>query len=350
MKLAIDCRFIGKSGIGTYIENILDELVAHHPENEYLLIAEKPFADYVSLSNIRYVITDIKPFSLKELFRFPVKEINKCDAFFTPYINIPGRTNVPVYSTIHDVIFLDLPELTSRIGRMIRWFFLWRATKLSKTVFTVSSFSKSRILAHFPNTKDIRIVNNCISKDIKKYDVTQITKKDYFVFVGNIKAHKGLATLLKGFAIAQQKGLKSKLVIVGNADKFRTSDRDITSLLNEAKNVEFTGWVDNQKLCELIASAKALVLPSRYEGFGIPPMEALYLGTNAIVSDIPVLKEVYSKYPVTFFNVDNPESLCDALLQQREAIDVSYIRNAINRDYDIKVEIERILKILGKEY
>lgn len=175
MKLAIDCRFIGKSGIGTYIENILDELVAHHPQNEYLLIAEKPFADYVSLSNISYVITDIKPFSLKELFRFPVKEINKCDVFFTPYINIPVGIKVPLYSTIHDVIFLDLPELTSRIGRMIRWFFLWRATKLSKTVFTVSSFSKSRILAHFPNTKDIRIVNNCISKDIKKYDVTQIT-------------------------------------------------------------------------------------------------------------------------------------------------------------------------------
>ena len=134
MKLAIDCRFVGKSGIGTYIENILDELVAHHPENEYLLIAEKPFADYVSLSNISYVITDIKPFSLKELFRFPVKEINKCDAFFTPYINIPGGIKVPVYSTIHDVIFLDLPELTSRIGRMVRWFFLCFALGKAKHI------------------------------------------------------------------------------------------------------------------------------------------------------------------------------------------------------------------------
>lgn len=346
MKLAIDCRFVGKSGIGTYIENILDELVVHHQEHEYLLIAEKPFADYVSFPNIKYVITDIKPFSLKELFLFPIDEINKCDAYFTPYINIPGRIRVPVYSTIHDVIFLDLPELVSKVGLLIRKFFIWRATKVSKLVFTVSNFSQERILFHFPKTKVIKIIKNCISKDIREYDVRHITKKDYFIFVGNIKAHKGLTTLLKGFGMAQKKGLKSKLLIVGNADKFRTSERNITSLLNEAKNVEFTGWVDNLNLCELIASSRALILPSRYEGFGIPPMEALYLGANAIVSDIPVLKEVYSKYPVTFFNVDNPESLCDALLQQRPDIDMSVIRNAINRDYDIKEEVEKILKIV----
>lgn len=346
MKLAIDCRFIGKSGIGTYIENILDELVAHHPEHDYWLIAEKPLTQYVSFPNIKYILTDIKPFSLRELLMFPVGDIHRCDAYFTPYINIPVGIKAPVYSTIHDVIFLDLPELTSRIGRMVRWFFLWRATKVSKTIFTVSKFSKGRILAHFPNTKGIKIVNNCISKEIKKYDVTQNTKKDYFIFVGNIKAHKGLTTLLKGYEMAQQRGLKSKLLIVGSSEKFRTSDTELTTLLNKVNNVEFTGWVDDNRLCELIASAKALVLPSRYEGFGIPPMEALFLGTNAIVSDIPVLKEVYSKYPVTFFNVDNPESLCDALLQQRPDIDMSVIRNAINRDYDIKEEVEKILKIV----
>ena len=116
MKLAIDCRFVGKSGIGTYIENILDELVAHHTEHEYLLIAYKPFDDYAHFSNIRFVITDIKPFSLKEMFFFPVDEINKCDAYFSPYINIPGRIRIPVYSTIHDVIFLDFPKLVSKVG------------------------------------------------------------------------------------------------------------------------------------------------------------------------------------------------------------------------------------------
>lgn len=115
--------------------------------------------------------------------------------------------------------------------------------------------------------------------------------------------------------MAQQKGLDSKLVIVGSSDKFRTSDGDVTSLLTNLQNVEFTGWVDNKKLCELLAAAKALVLPSRYEGFGIAPLEALYLGTNAIISNIPVLKEVYDSYPVSFFKVDNPESLCSMLIR-----------------------------------
>ena len=324
----------------------MDELVHNHPEHEYLLIADKTFADYVSFSNIRYVITDIKPFSLKELFLFPVDEINKCDAFFTPYINIPGRIRVPVYSTIHDVIFLDLQQLVSKVGLLIRKFFIWRATKVSKLVFTVSNFSQERILFHFPKTKELKIIKNCISKDIREYDVRHIAKKDYFIFVGNIKAHKGLATLLKGYEMAQQRGLTSKLLIVGSSEKFRTSDRELSSLLNKMNNVEFTGWVDDYKLCELIASAKALVLPSRYEGFGIPPMEALYLGTNAIISDIPVLKEVYSKYPVSFFEVDNPKSLCDELLLPREDMDVASVRSSINRDYDIKTEVEKLLELI----
>ena len=284
---------------------------------------------------------------MKELFIFPVDEINKCEAFFTPYINIPGRIKIPVYSTIHDVIFLDLPELVSKVGLIIRKFFIWRATKASKEVFTVSMFSKERILFHFPKTKEIKIIKNCISKDIREYDVRHIAKKDYFIFVGNIKAHKGLATLLKGYEMAQQRGLTSKLLIVGSSEKFRTSDRELSSLLNKMNNVEFTGWVDDYKLCELIASSKAIVLPSRYEGFGIPPMEALYLGTNAIISDIPVLKEVYNSYPVSFFNVDNPESLCSALLQPQESIDVEKIREKINNDFNSRIEVDKLINSIA---
>ena len=347
MKIAMDCRFIGKSGIGTYIENILDELVHNHPKNEYLLIADKTFDDYVSFSNIRYVITDIKPFSLKELFLFPVDEINKCDAFFTPYINIPGRIKIPVYSTIHDVIFLDLPELVSKVGLLIRKFFIWRATRISKVIFTRSFFSKERILFHFPHSNEIKIVRNCMSNGIINFNTGDIVKQNYFIFIGNIKAHKGLNTLLKAFEIAQQQGLDSKLVIVGSSEKFRTSDKDVTYLLANLKNVEFTGWVDNNKLFELLSSAKALVLPSRYEGFGIAPLEALYLGTNAIISDIPVLKEVYNSYPVSFFNVDNPESLCSALLQPQESIDLEKIREKINNDFNRRIEDDKLINCIA---
>ena len=103
MKIAVDLRMSGKSGIGAFIDSMLPTL--------------KAGAEVVEIK------PDIKPFSLKEMFFFPkneLKKINGCDAFFSPYCNVPGRffcrgIKVPIFTTIHDVIFLDLP-LAGKVG------------------------------------------------------------------------------------------------------------------------------------------------------------------------------------------------------------------------------------------
>lgn len=314
MHLSIDCRFIGHSGIGTYIENIVENLLCNHPEHSYLLIVDDS-NKIKSQCNVNFLKTDIKPFSIKELFAFPVDEINKCDAFFSPYINIPGRIKVPIYSVIHDVVFFDVDGLVSTVGRMMRRFYYKRAIRLSNKIFTVSEFSRKRILHHFPTSKEIVVAYNGVPKKVFEYNTESITKKDYFLFVGNIKRHKGLHTLIKAYKIAKEKGLTTKLLIVGNNEKFRTSDDELTLLINNIQGIEFTGWVTDEKLLQLISEAKALVQPSLYEGFGLPPLEALYLGTDVILSDIQVFKEVYTDFPVTFFEVGNVENLTSVLLQ-----------------------------------
>jgi glycosyltransferase involved in cell wall biosynthesis len=346
MKLAIDCRFIGKSGIGTYIENMVDELLLHHPEHEYLLITDRLYPQYETYKNATCLITNIQPFTLREMFFFPAKSINKCDAYFSPYINIPLSIRIPVYSTIHDVIFLDLPELSSIIGRWARRMFYYYAIRKSKKVFTVSEFSKERIRYHFPSCKHIEIIKNSISRDIRQFDISSIQKQNYFIYVGNIKAHKGLPILLKAFANAQNKGLTSKLILVGTAEKFRTSDKEFTNLLSTIENVEFTGWVDNNKLCTLIAGAKALVLPSTYEGFGIPPMEAMFLGTEAIVSAIPVLREIYKDFPVTFFRVNDSDDLTSKLLECDGMSQNNIAKEMIKERFNCKKEVEYFLNCL----
>ena len=143
MKLSIDCRFLGKSGIGTFLENILNELLCNHPENQYVLIMNKKQLWNKKYPNVTIVRTSIKSFTLKELFSFPTHEINNCDAFFSPYINIPGGIKVPVFSTVHDVIFLDIPNLVSRVGLIIRKWFINRAVRLSKCVLPYRNFPKA---------------------------------------------------------------------------------------------------------------------------------------------------------------------------------------------------------------
>lgn len=346
MKLSIDCRFLGKSGIGTFLENILNELLCNHPENQYVLIMNKKQLWNKKYPNVTIVRTSIKSFTLKELFSFPTHEINNCDAFFSPYINIPGGIKVPVFSTVHDVIFLDIPNLVSRVGLIIRKWFINRAVRLSKCVFTVSEFSKSRIQYYFGFQKPIHIIYNSIPAHIRDYQISESpNKEDCYIYVGNIKPHKGLITLVKAFELAQKEGLTSRLLLVGEADKFRTSEQELDELLHRIKNVEFTGWVDNDRLCQLIAKSKALVLPSMYEGFGIPPMEAMYLGTKAIVSDIPILKEIYSDFPVSFFKMGNELDLKNKLLTTNTQIDRNSIRKEIDTKYNITDAVNKLLSV-----
>lgn len=349
MKIAIDCRYIGKSGIGTFIMSVVDHLLAEHPGNNYLLICEKG-APLKAGPNIELLESGIKPFSLKELFAFPVSRINQCDVFFSPYVNIPGGIKVPIYSTIHDCVFFDVDGLVSSVGRIVRKFFYKRALNLSSKIFTVSEFSRQRIQIHFPSSKEIIVTGNGISKSIEecKCDSAPI-KQDYFIYVGNIKRHKGLHTLVDAFAKAKTRGLTSKLMIVGNNQNFKTSDENLTSIIEKTDGIEFTGWVSDERLISLIASAKALVQPSLYEGFGIPPLEAMYLGTNVILSDIPVFKEIYQDLPVSFFKVGDNEDLAKKLIGFKESNLQDGLQNIINKTYSYGIVANTIIQKIEKD-
>ena len=106
------------------------------------------------------------------------------------------------------------------------------------------------------------------------------------------------------------------LVIAGNADNFRARDttvaREIASLPEDA--VRFTGRISDAELSELYRRSTLLVQPSLYEGFGLPPLEALSLGTKALISDIPVFKEIYEGFPVVFFKSGDSDDLAEKLI------------------------------------
>ena len=306
-KIAIDCRMINSSGIGTYLKGILPYLLESN--NKFLIIGNKEeLQEFLKYKNVEFQECNIKIFSIKELINFPIEQINKCDIFYTPNFNIPLGIKIPIYLTIHDIIFLDMPELTSKIGYYLRKFYYKLAYSKATKIFTVSNFSKKRIQYFLGTQKEIIVTYNGISDYILKDSNENYIKKDYLIFVGNIKKHKGLKTLLKAFELLKKDGSNLKLMIVGNQKNFRTKDKEVINLLenqNLNKDIIFTGYVKDEELKKLIAEAKILIQPSLYEGFGIPPLEALALGTNAIVSDIEVFKEIYNDLPVTFFRVND---------------------------------------------
>lgn len=317
MKIAIDCRMIGSGGIGSYLLALLPFFIKNH---DCLLFGnEENIKSYVSSSDCRILSCDVSTFSIKELISFPkslIKEINCCDIYYSPYCNIPSGIKIPVYSTIHDVVFLDVPGLSGKIGTIARKWFYQHAYNKSKVVFTVSEFSKSRIQMHLKTRKVPTIVTyNAIPYWFTENIDSNVQKDNSILFVGNIKKHKGLSTLLSAFSKLLDENFDAKLVIVGNANNFRTGDVSIADKISKLPQdrVEFTGRVSDSQLKNYYQKARILVQPSLYEGFGMPPMEALVLGTNAVISDIPVFKEIYVKLPVTFFQTENSDDLADKI-------------------------------------
>ena len=306
MNITVDCRMINSSGIGVYLRGCLSYffnsihnflLIGNH-EQLYIYISDK----------IKIINCNTKPFSINEIFFFPaaiLKEINKTDIYYSPFFNLPQGIKIPVYTTIHDIIFPDMPELFSKIGLSIRMYFLKRAYKISKKIFTVSQFSKSRIEQHLGLSKPVVVTYSAIQIMYINYreNNKNVIKNETIIFIGNIKKHKGLDCLLEAFLLAKNEGLPHKLFIIGSKNNLRTSDKSIIEKINSIgeDKIIFTGFLSDEELLNYLASSFLLVQPSLYEGFCLPPLEAMVLGTNVLISDIPVLKEIYSCYPVSFF-------------------------------------------------
>jgi len=328
MTITIDCRWIDSSGVGVYLRECLPFFLDSGNFLFLLGVSRRLAPELSERKNAEILECPVKPFSFRELLFFPrflLKKINSGDIYYSPYFNIPGGLKVPVYTTIHDIIFPDMPELCSGTGLAARMWFYRRAFSRSKKIFTVSEFSKLRIEHYSKNRVPVIVTYNAIQKWILENRNRNVKKKNIILFIGNIKKHKGLYYLLDAFQQARKGGLSHRLIIIGSKEKFRTSDNTILRKIEELGNdaVSFTGFISDEMLMEYLSTAALLVQPSLYEGFCLPPLEALAAGTPVLISDIPVLQEIYKEYPqrqlgyefpVYWFKAGDSKSLQEQLL------------------------------------
>jgi len=355
MTITIDCRQFDSSGIGVYIRGCLPFFL--DSSHYFNLIGDSNKLEKIisGHKNVKIFDCTIKPFSFRELFFFPrrfLAVINKSDLYYSPYFNIPVGIKVPVYSTIHDIIFPDMPEITSKIGLEARMFFFRRCFTRSAKIFTVSEFSRSRIMHYSKEKKNVIVTHSAIQAHFLEYKKTagKTVKKKSIIFIGNIKKHKGLDCLLDAFQLAKTEGLPHQLVVIGSRDNFRTSDNSFLQKIDSLGPdvVQFTGFISDEQVMTHLAEASLLVQPSLYEGFGLPPLEAMVLGTQALVSDIPVFREIYADYPVTFFRAGDAGDLKNKLLEmlQRKNMTPPVLTNELLLRYTFDKTAKVILREL----
>ena len=318
--LTIDARMINASGIGVYVRNLLPRIIAlSNGILIYLLGSYDELNKYGWAANdhVKIINCDKPIFSIAGQLEVIKKMPKDTKLFWSPNFIIPIFSKGKVLATVHDVFHLAMPEyLSMPVRASARILFEVLQHKADK-IICVSHFSARELvrLTRIPEEK-IQVIYNGVDNSW-----FHVTPKDnpynrpYLLFVGNVKPHKNLSALLKAFSMLKDK-IDHDLVVVGKREGFLTPDNNLENAINNYnlhERVHFTGYIEDDLLKQYYVFADALVFPSLYEGFGLPPLEAMACGCPAVVSNAASLPEVCGDAAL-YFNPYKPEDIADKIL------------------------------------
>jgi glycosyltransferase involved in cell wall biosynthesis len=340
------------SGIGTYLKNLIPRIGKDPRFSLSLIINPDTIKKETWLSSYSLYFSRASIYSLKEQIHLP-KVIPSCDLFWSPHFNaplLPTRAKKRVV-TLHDVYHLAHLSTLGFMEKIYTKTILPLVARRTDTFFTVSQFSSEEIQKHLKvNPSKIEVISNgapnklFISKEKERQIKDKYSLPDrFFLFVGNCKPHKNLRGLIEAFSQLQDK--KIYLLVVGKVNGFINGE-NISELIrnkNLEKQVQIFSEVTDEELPVFYSSALALVFPSFYEGFGLPPLEAMTYGCPVIVSEAASLPEVCQEAAL-YFSPSDTEKLSSLLREVeknpgvRDSLQQKGFRQALKFSWDISAE------------
>jgi glycosyltransferase involved in cell wall biosynthesis len=295
MKVGFDARMISHPGIGRYTRSILSAILSQDKNFKFLLYGSPQELNTFTNAEIKNYQTPI--YSLKEYFFSPFGK-DALDLLHIPHFNAPFNSNLPLVVTVHDLIYLKFPESSPWLNGKIVKFIFANTIKKAKRIIAVSENTKSDILKFFPEAKDkVKVIYEAADKAFKRIDDQGLKNRvrekynlpdNIILSVGSLKKHKNLESLLDAYLSLKTKNIKHKLLMVG---RFRPREAQILKKLN-ASGAIYIGEVPLEDLVVIYNLADLFIIPSLYEGFGLPVLEAMACGVAVACSKASSLPEV----------------------------------------------------------
>jgi glycosyltransferase involved in cell wall biosynthesis len=307
MKIAIDCRLLdtrNNAGISRYTEYILDYYMSRFDKDDIIIISNK----ITDIPGIQHVLTNLKPFSIIDfyLFRGFVKGLN-ADILHCPFFSSIHKpiNGLSVILTVHDLMYRLLPDFFSKyyflnfLGRIYYNIIVGRSIASSAEIIAVSETTHDAIKSIYTTNSSIVPEHSSISlpSDVDILKKNNIAHKGYFFYCGNSRRHKNIDFIKSVFS---KNPALPRLVIAGAKHK------------SEHYNIQCIGVVTDSELRALYEGAIAFVFASKYEGFGLPVLEALSAGTQVVASRISAFLEFKSP-GIHYFDLDDEADFIAAL-------------------------------------
>lgn len=374
MKIGIDCRIYSPqfTGIGRYTHELVAGLIEKNknspePAQIVLFFNQPEYDKFQDQPHTKKVLVKARHYSLAEQTTFLKKLLDeKLDLMHFPHFNVPFLYRRPYIVTIHDLILSFFPG-----KKMNRWYHrlaysltIKNAVRHAKKIIAVSGSTKQDILTHLPAKDDkIQVVYNGVSDDFRplvhytecldtlnKYRINEF---QFILYTGVWRSHKNLPRLIQAFALLEEKkNFHIKLVITGNPDPFYPEVREMVKRHNLENDVIFTGLVSEKELLHLYNAASIYAFPSLYEGFGLPPLEAMKCGTPVVASRSSSIPEICDGCALFFdpYSVDDIAKKIEYLYKdpakQAELIEKGYRhvkkftwKKNVDQTYDIFTDV-----------
>ncbi|MBN2612295.1 MAG: glycosyltransferase family 4 protein [Bacteroidales bacterium] len=333
MKIAVNARLLIKdklSGLGWFAYHTLKRIVKAHPEHQFVFLFDRKFDPEFNFGPnvIPEVVFPPTRHPLLWYLWFEhaivgrVKRHNP-DLFFSPdgYLStkIPNIPSVPV---IHDLNFHHGKDRVPRLAGIYLRYYFPKFAKFAARIITVSEFSKKDISAYYQITPEkIDVAYNGADEKFRAMDEKEkIQVKlrytgglDYFVYVGVLVPRKNIASMIIAFdRFKKASGSPLKLVIVGDRMFFTPEMKKAYDHSVYKYDIIFTGRLEQDELVKVMGAALSLILVSKFEGFGIPVIEAMYCDVPVIASNISSLPEITGNSALMAdpFSID---SICEAM-------------------------------------
>ncbi len=341
VRIAIDVRKLNDYGVGTYVRNLVEQLALLDHDTEYVLMCKPDDLEFAQRlgPNFRAMVDASGQYSVREQISIPTHLLRTSPQLFhTPHYVLPVLTPCRSIVTIHDCIHLVFPQyLQGRIARTYARSAFWTAVHRASRILTVSEASKRDILRFFSVAPEkVTVIYNAIADrfydEPPEEEMAQVQERyqlheRFVMYAGNVKPHKNLERLIDAFVLLRQNATYDdlKLLITGSEISTYAPLRRAVHRYNLHKHVRFLGYQSEQTLAVLYRLADVFVFPSLYEGFGLPPLEAMASGTPVVVSNVSSLPEVVGDAGV-LVNPYDVTSIADGI---RRVLDDAVLRDTL---------------------